>query len=131
MKLNADELIELRKAAEAAVDGMPDDLKVIAFTEILKSVLTVWIGERQSGVERAKIPTDAKTGRARLINIRANGFFSKAQSLSEIQQELKRNGWNYPMTTLSGIVQQACAYGELRRAHAMRGIRKVWVYSKP
>jgi hypothetical protein len=134
-------LIELRKQAEQSVEGMPDgDLKVKAFETILAHLLS------SAGTEKRHEAPDSKplsrvkpkAGKApasvteRLLSLKGDGFFSTQRTIAEIRQELKKNGWHYPITSLSGPLQVLVQQRNLRRERVddERG-RKGWRYSNP
>jgi hypothetical protein len=135
-------LIELRKRAEESVREMPDgDLKVKAFETILAHLLA-----RSSGIEIRQAATGNKvaqqdkpqSGKARtsvterLLSLKGDNFFSAQRSIAEIRQELKKNGWHYPITSLSGPLQVLVQKKKLRRERVSddKG-RRGWGYSNP
>lgn len=135
-------LIELRKQAEQSVQGMPDgELKLKAFETILTHLLS-----SASGTEKRREAPDnklvsrvkPKAGKApasvteRLLSLKGDGFFSAQRIIAEIRQELKKNGWHYPITSLSGPLQVLVQQRQLRRERVddERG-RKGWRYSNP
>ena len=135
-------LVELRKKAERAVRDMPDgDIKVKAFETILAYLLSQH-GELEApsvpGARRLASAAEAKTAAGRptsrtdrIISLKADGFFEKQVSIAEIRQELKKNGWHYPTTTLSGALQALVQRRELPREHVKKGKGKFWGYSNP
>lgn len=135
-------LVELRKRAEQSVQGMPDgDLKVKAFETILTHLLSSDTGgekRRAAPDNKAASEDKAKSGKLpvsateRLLFLKGDGFFSAQRSIAEIRQELKKNGWHYPVTSLSGPLQVLVQQRKLRRERAEdeRG-RKGWRYSNP
>ena len=135
-------LAELRKQAEAAVRDMPDgDLKGRAFQTILthllasgppaadrKAIPTKTTAQKDPSVQR-KVPSSVGE---RLLSVKAEGFFNEQRSLAHIRQELKKNGWHYPVTSLSGPLQHLVRARELRREVGKdKDGRKGWRYSNP
>ncbi|MGB6876601.1 MAG: hypothetical protein WBD87_11250 [Candidatus Acidiferrales bacterium] len=129
------ELIELRKQAEQAVQDMKDgDLKVKAFETILAHLLAGNSAEpspaspgkpapqrKQAETSLAKPP---KSAVERILSLKVDGFFASQRSIAEIRQELKKNGWHYPVTSLSGPLQTLVTKRVLRRENV-----KGWKYS--
>lgn len=134
------DLVGLRKQAEAAVQDMPDgELKVKAFETILAHLLSDGAVRTDPPVERKAIsagksrepggkqPTSATD---RILAIKNEGFFASQRSIAEIRQELKKNGWHYPVTSLSGPMQALVSNRTLRRENVKDGKgRKGWKYS--
>jgi len=132
----ADPLIQARKRAERAVDGMEDGpLKIAAFQTILARLLS----DADSGAQiQAEAKTPTRTGKqpdtltGRILSVKAEGFFKAQRSLSEIREVLGSRGWHYPLTTLSGVMQGLVGRsGQLRRERVSEGKKKVWKYSNP
>jgi hypothetical protein len=133
-------LVELRKQAEEAVHDMPEgDLKVKAFETILAHLLS---GNTGKGTEPAStnskprpkqdaaVPTAPKSLVERILSLKAEGFFNSQRSIAEIRQELKKNGWVYPVTSMSGALQSLTQKKELRRDKPDDDEgRKGWKYS--
>ncbi|MGB8414643.1 MAG: hypothetical protein WCE23_17660 [Candidatus Binatus sp.] len=136
------QLVEARKQAEQAVRDMPDgDLKVKAFETILNHLLSI---SADKSVERS--PADRKSPSTqqmdstkapsslteRILSLKNNGFFAAQRSIADIRHELKKHGWHYPVTSLSGALQSLVQKRALRRELAgdERG-RKAWRYSNP
>ena len=131
-------LVELRKQAEQAVHDMPEGpLKVKAFETILAHLLSGNVGK--SGDENGKPKSkkgetgaDAppKSLSERILSLKGEGFFGSQKSIAEIRQGLKKNGWNYPVTSLSGPLQSLVQKKELRRERVDEDEgRKGWKYS--
>jgi hypothetical protein len=143
-------LVELRKQAEQAVQGMPEgDLKVKAFETILTHLLS---SSTSSGTGKSSPPAggspatrskaqskqkDAapKVPRSvcdRILFLKSEDFFASQRSIADIRAELKKNGWHYPVTSLSGRLQLLVQKRELRREQTddVEG-RKGWKYSNP
>lgn len=135
-------LVELRKKAEKAVRDMRDgDLKVKAFETILTHLLSqhgeleapnVPGAKKLASAAKAKAAGGRPTSRTdRILSLKADGFFEKQVSIAEIRQELKKNGWHYPMTSVSGPLQALVQRRKLRREQVKEGKRKLWKYSNP
>lgn len=135
-------LLELRKQAEQAVSDMSDgDLKLKAFEVILGHLLapndTSEPAPAKAGKEPAKKANVREAGRqadsliGRVLVLRDEGFFKAQRALGEIRDELQAHGWHYPLTTLSGSMQNLVRKRELRRQRLATGKKKVWKYSNP
>jgi hypothetical protein len=142
-------LIDSRKKAEAAVADMPEgELRTAAFSVILTHLLSGKGTGVNPGGQASPAPskplggkpaskartsaTGARTGlAARLLGLRDDGFFAAQRSLGEVRDELKKHGWHYPLTSLSGPMQGLVRDRELRREHVAEGEgkKKVWKYS--
>jgi hypothetical protein len=136
------DLQELRKQAEKAVRDMPEgDLKVKAFETILAHLLS---GNARRAAEpsdrKSKVapkngesaPTTPKSLGDRVLLLKAEGFFISQRSIAEIRDELKTNGWHYPVTSMSGPLQSLVQNRKLRREKVANGEgRKGWKYSNP
>jgi hypothetical protein len=134
-------LVELRKEAEQAVNDMPDGaLKVKAFETILAHLLSGNAGhtaetENGNGKPQSKknetATKEPPTSLAdRILSLKAEGFFGSQKSIAEIRDELKKNGWHYPVTSMSGPLQKIVQKKQLRREHVDEGEgRKGWKYS--
>ena len=136
-------LIELRKKAEQAVDDMPEgDLKLKAFETILAHLLS---GDAVGDVQHVN-PSKKKTAAAakedspqvlksfedRVLSLKTDEFFSEQRSIADIRMELKKNGWHYPVTSMSGPLQRLVQKKALRRERANDAEgRKGWKYSNP
>ena len=127
-----DYLKQARESAENAVADMKDgELKVAAFSVILNRLLAETVPEENEdavsksratkqakGQGKQKAQASPKTVNDRILSLHTDGFFSSQRGLSEIQDELAKNGWHYPITTLSGAMQGLVGPGkELRRVH--------------
>jgi len=134
-------LIEARMRAEEAVRDMPDgELKVKAFETLLKHVLSDAVSIREKAEPTPKVrPTRVDTAGAppkscaeRILSLKDDGFFKSQRSIAEIRTELKKNGWHYPVTSLSGPLQSLIRNRKLRREDVQGGeARKGWKYSDP
>ena len=122
---------------------MPEGvLKVKAFETILTHLLSGDVGKRVQSVSKGKprptqkgeaVPTAPNSLTERILSLKGEGFFSSQRSITEIRQELKKNGWHYPVTSMSGPLQRLVQKRELRREQADDGDeeRKGYVYSNP
>jgi hypothetical protein len=131
---------QLRKQAEAAVGDMSDgEMKVKAFEVILGHLLATGgqASQAPAKVPRAK-PSVSKqdqkemprnTRGDRILFLHTEGFFAIQRSLAEVQTELRRNGWHYPVTALSGPLQKLVQQRQLRREQVKDGNRTIWKYS--
>jgi len=136
-------LVEIRKQAEQAVHGMADgDLKVKAFETILNHLLSGNAGGPAASVagadakaspkQKGTAPKAPKSFGERVLSLKADGFFTEQRSIAEIRQELKKNGWHYPVTSMSGPLQSLVQKKSLRRERVdEKEGRKGWKYSNP
>jgi hypothetical protein len=138
-------LVELRKQAEDAVRDMPEgDLKVTAFETFLKHLLSGNAGRvaARSGGAAASSKGQSKSKDSapevprsmgdRIRFLKTEGFFGPQRSIADIRSELKKNGWHYPVTSMSGQLQRLVQSRELRREQAVDDEgRKGWKYSNP
>lgn len=138
-------LVELRRKAEKAVEDMADgSLKVKAFEVILASLLgggspapaptpaaatDIEVPRAKDKSAKADVPARTLTGR--ILVLKDEGFFRTQQSIGKIREELKAHGWHYPVTTLSGALQNLVRSRQLRRERAAEGKKKLWKYSNP
>jgi hypothetical protein len=136
-------LVEIRKQAEAAVHDMPDgELKTKAFETILAHLLSN-AGDGNKGEPapgkgptrppKKQIPDKAPTTAVeRILMLKAGKFFDSQKSIAEVREELKKHGWHYPVTTLSGRLQAIVQKRELRREKVTdEDQRSGWKYSNP
>jgi hypothetical protein len=65
----------------------------------------------------------------RVLSLKTDGFFKSQQTLSAVRDELRRRGWHYPVTSLSGPLQLLVRQRELRREQIKDGNKKIWKYS--
>jgi hypothetical protein len=132
----------LRKKAEAAVEDMPDgEMKLRAFQVILGHLLEVNAGAQPRPEPRAQTNASAKARSAkplqsvprtsgdRILFLHAEGFFGSQRSLSDVQGELRKNGWHYPVTALSGPLQKLVQRRLFRRERVTDGNRTIWKYA--
>jgi hypothetical protein len=133
-------IIEARKRAEKAVEGMTDPaLKVKAFEQVFGKLLSsVDAGDSRADEHQPRprragrvttLPKESDSLPGRLLRLREDGFFAEQRSLSEIREELGSRGWHYPLTTLSGAMQKCVRSRELRRERGKVGNKKIWKYA--
>ena len=129
-----DPLVQVRKRAEHAVEGMKEGpLKVAAFQAILTKLLSDSDRAEEGQRTSAKAPPstakhpDSLTGR--VLTIKSEGFFKTQRSLGEVREALGSRGWHYPLTTLSGVMQGLVRQRQLRRERVSTGKKRVWKYS--
>lgn len=137
--MDAPQLQRIRRQAEAAVSDMPEgSMKIKAFEVILNRLLQ---DDRAEGTHRrparskkslaAQKPAAAQTAGARVLVLREDGFFTEQKSISEIREALRAHGWHYPITSLSGRLQELVRQGHLRRERLKQSGKKIWKYSNP
>jgi len=132
--MTEDPLVQARKRAERAVEGMDDGpLKVAAFQAILGKLLDELDSHGGGRPISMKAPPHTAeqpdTLNGRVLAIRGEGFFKMQRSLSEVREALGSRGWHYPLTTLSGVMQVLARRRQLRRERVSAGKRRVWKYS--
>jgi hypothetical protein len=133
-------IIEARKKAEMAVEGMADPaLKLKAFEQIFARLLegdevkeqsraaegrrsVARVGKRTLGPRPETLP-------GRLLALKDEGFFRAQRTLSEIREELGSRGHHYPLTSLSGAMQSLVRNRELRRERVKSGAKKTYKYA--
>src|SRR5437016_2551280 len=125
-------LVEVRKQAEQAVRDMPDgDLKVKAFETILTHLLSNSTdrqaplsttstsgGSKGQSKKKETVSQVPKSAGDRILFLKTEDFFTTQRSIAEIRLELKKNGWHYPVTSLSGTLQSLVQKRQLRRERA-------------
>jgi len=133
-------LTEIRQAAERAVADMAEgDLKAKAFEVILSHLLNVDdnVAERSKPNPRSKAAGKVqparvgKTKTARILNLKTDDFFANLKTISEVREEFASRGWHYPLTGLSGPLQELVQRHELRRQKVVDGKKKIYKYSNP
>jgi hypothetical protein len=137
-------LVEIRRQAEAAVSDMPDgELKLKAFQVILNSLLQGQERAPDTGLITSPIPLrerkQLQPNRAskptstveRILVFKSEGFFEKLRTIGEVREHLAVRGWHYPVTALSGPMQDLVQRRELRRQKMPEGKRRVWKYCNP
>jgi hypothetical protein len=146
--MNADTVIEARKKAERAVADMPDgDLKLKAFELILNRLLSAAEegspapkgskrnrskrrGEEKPSAEKKKEAVPVSTP-ARILELKAEGFFTEQRGIGDIRDELQTHGWRYDVTALSGTLMKLVRARELRRAKVNDGNKTAYRYFNP
>ena len=79
--------------------------------------------------ESGRVPTTAP---ARILALKAEGFFSEPRTISQIRDELQARGWRYDLTALSGTLMKLVRPGKgLRRAKGKDGSKKGYAYFNP
>ena len=132
-------LIGLRRRAERAVADMPDgELKVKAFEVMLNHLLTSNDQTPKDEVSIKKVDKEPKASKhaagsatERILALKHEEYFRELRTIGQVREELATRGWHYPVTTLSGPLQELVQHRELRRQKMPEGKRKVWKYSNP
>src|SRR5260370_40337853 len=111
MEMNDDQLIGERKSAERAVEGMDEGpLKVAAFQTILAKLLAdpspAAEAEPAPGKASPRPVKQPNTLTGRVLGIKSEGFFKTQRSLGEVREALGSRGWHYPLSSLSGLMQE-------------------------
>jgi hypothetical protein len=141
-----DILIEARKKAELATEGMTDpDLRRTAFGVILKHLLEQSSPGPQyvnphtrSFIPNVKASTTDNEHEAvnprstgeRILVLRGEGFFQTGKGIGEVRDELQAHGWMYALTAISGPLMKLVRQRELRRMMAGDG-KKSYKYFNP
>jgi hypothetical protein len=136
------ELIHVRQEAEKAVADMEDgELKPKAFEIVLSHLLHGTVsGETTSNLQstshkddrptkKVSRSTNSKTGR--ILVLKDENYFRELRAISEVKDELASRGWHYPLSALSGPLQELVQRRELRRQKMQHGKKRVWKYSNP
>jgi hypothetical protein len=50
-----------------------------------------------------------------ILRLEREGFFKEKRTLGEIQSELQKNGYMYPLSTLSAVMLRLIRHGDLER----------------
>jgi hypothetical protein len=146
--MDTNAIIEARKKAESAVAEMPEgELRVEAFKVILNRLLADGGGpapqakghvRRQRGRSRNDTPSAERhevavprSAPARVLALKAEGFFDEQRGIGEIRNELQTHGWRYDITALSGTLMTLVQKRELRRLKADDGKRTSYKYFNP
>jgi hypothetical protein len=74
-------------------------------------------------------PVPGSTLPGRILSLKSDGFFENQQALSAVREELRKRGWHYPATSLSGPLQLLVRQRELRREQTKDGNKRIWKYS--
>ncbi len=133
MKL--ERLLEARKLAETAVEGMAEGpLKIAAFETILASLLHESVHALTKLPRDDERPTKRMDGKesgtaGRIMSLSPDGFFAQPRSLPEIQEALSQRGWHYPQQNLSTPLGRMVRSRALRRTRISEGGKTLWKYS--
>jgi len=132
-------LVAARKAAEAAVAGMPDGaLKTAAFQTILAQLVQNEFAQpspvsgRSAQIKpsvRKRNGSSAEGTTGRLISLIDEGIFRQQRSLAEIRRLLSERGWHYRLEDLGTPFTRLVRRRLLRRVQAAEGGKKIWKYS--
>lgn len=141
-----DVLVEARRKAEAATEGMSDpDLRRTAFEVILKHLLEessagsghARVNTRPPSRAAASLPTDRdhdeltpRSAVERILSLRDQGFFESGRGIGEIRDELQAHGWMYALTAISGPLMNLVRQRKLRRMMSGNG-KKNFKYFNP
>jgi len=147
--MDAKVLIEARQKAEQAVAEMPEgELRIEAFKIILNRLLSeeaspvprpqvrsprhqrVTNRKRQSGRDNEE-DTVPRSVPARILALKADGFFDAQRGIGEIRDELQTHGWRYNVTGLSGPLMRLVRERELRRLKVDDGGKTTYKYFNP
>jgi len=147
--MDTNSLIEARKKAEAAVAEMPEgELRVEAFKLILSKLLSAGDSSEPAGRARSNTSRSASGGNkktsdesgedavprsapARILSLKAEGFFREERGIGEIRDELQTHGWRYDLTALSGPLIGLVQRRELRRLKVDDGSKTTYKYFNP
>lgn len=142
-----DVLVDARKKAEAATEGMTDaDLRRTAFEVILKHLLeqsspkptnpNATAAPAASRAESLTIDDEhndepnPRSAAERILALKAEGFFQTGRGIGEIRDELQAHGWMYALTAISGPLMKLVRHRELRRMMSGDG-KKNFKYFNP
>jgi len=143
-----DELLEARKKAEAAVQGMADgDLKTKAFEVFLRHLLSHGEGAPRSAPSEPRVARKAKQAARRgagsgggslpvyapdrILSLKDEGFFKAGRGMREIRDEMQAHGWMYKLNAISGPLMKLVRQRQLRRATFSNGNKKIFKYFNP
>jgi hypothetical protein len=125
---------EARKSVENIVDP---DLRGRAFEVALAYLLRESdIGvtnqsppakSRKEATPKSPVPETTLPGR--ILSLKSEGIFKAQRGLNEVRDELRKRGWHYPVTSLSGPLQLLVRQRALRREQVKDGKKKIWKYS--
>lgn len=131
--METEQLINARKKAEQAVEGMAEGpLKLKAFEVILESLVS-----GAPSPPTAQKPTQKPDQKppsslaSRIALLAQEGFLADPRSLSEIQVKLREHGWHYPQSNLSTPLIRLVRQRRLRRLQLTAGSKKLWKYALP
>ncbi len=85
--------------------------------------------EEQRVSRKASRSASSKTGR--ILALKDEEYFRELRTISEVREELASRAWHYPLSALSGPLQELVQRRELRRQKMQHGKKRVWKYSNP
>jgi hypothetical protein len=147
--MDTNALIEARKKAELAVAEMSEgELRVEAFKIILNRLLAEGGNAAPPAKGRASHPQHDKrrnpdssseadedgvphSAPARVLALKAEGFFGERRGISDIRDELQTHGWRYDITALSGTLMSLVQKRQLRRSKVEDGNKTTYKYFNP
>jgi hypothetical protein len=91
------------------LDGTPAEIAAVLKEVSSKSKPGVW-GTRNAKGQRGKVTIPSL-----VAELKDEGFFKKTKTLGDIKKRLGELGHNYPLTTLSGVMQGEAKKRRLRR----------------
>jgi len=139
--VKTNELVHVRQQAEKAVADMQEgELKLKAFEIFLSHLLGTQpmdpgVAQSSRPSEDQRVPkkvsraVSSKTGR--ILVLKNEEYFRELRKISEVREELASRGWHYPLSALSGPLQELVQRRELRRQKMQHGKKRVWKYSNP
>ena len=141
-----DFLVDARKKAEAATDGMTDpDLRRTAFEVILKHLLeqssskpayanaitgSLVPAAESRTIDQGHDAANPRSAAERIMALRDEGFFQTGRGIGEIRDELQAHGWMYALTAISGPLMKLVRQRVLRRMMSGDG-KKNFKYFNP
>jgi hypothetical protein len=132
---------DLKKLAEEArksVENIADnDIRGRAFEVALAYLLResdIGLGNQSPSVKSRKeappkSPVPESTLPGRILSLKGEGIFKAQRGLGEVREELRKRGWHYPVTSLSGPLQLLVRQRQLRREQVKDGKKRIWKYS--
>jgi len=127
----------IEKARDAVKKIDDADLRGRAFEAILAHLLQNGYITKDNQAPEGKSQKKPATASAvpestlpgRILSLKSDGFFKGQQTLGDVRDELRKRGWHYPATSLSGPLQLLVRQRELRREQIKDGNKKIWKYS--
>ena len=99
---------------QVKLDGTPEEIGAV-----LERMKSKSAGTKSASKHAAAKPTARRPGRTSIATLVAElkqeVFFKKPKTLGEIQERLADLGHHYPLTSLSGRMQEQCKKRNLRR----------------
>jgi len=117
--------IETKNGTKIQIEGDAEDIKKIIVAIQDSSVKEIPSPSRQ--IIRSKKRESGPSAMKRVENLKEGKFFSQPRSLSEIVEELKKEGHIYPITHISGPMLRLVRKNSLRRIKQDNG----WKYINP